>query len=145
MTEGVSHGGAPGLLRMEKMACRAMLWTAANGAGEAAVKPPSSTRILPQGPQSRPCRPLQHGPGAAPRPAAARANAPDAARDVPTAVNQSSSRKIAVPRDPSGLIQARYMPVVLNGIAMLPSRSSAIAPPSPPFAGTILLTTSSAA
>src|SRR5688572_19003446 len=56
-----------------------------------------------------------------------------------------SPRKIAVPRDPSGLIQARYMPLVLNGIAMLPSTSSAIAPPSPPRAGTTLLTTSSAA
>ena len=56
-----------------------------------------------------------------------------------------SPRKIAVPRDPSGLIHARYMPLVLNGIAMLPSRSSAIAPPSPPSAGTTLLTTSSAA
>lgn len=56
-----------------------------------------------------------------------------------------SPRKIAVPRLPSGLIQPRYMPEVLNGMAMLPSRSSAITPPSPPIPGTSLMTTSSAA
>ena len=59
--------------------------------------------------------------------------------------DHSASRKTAVPRVPSGLIQARYMPLVLNGIAMLPSRSSAMAPPSPPSFTTSPFTTASAA
>ena len=42
-------------------------------------------------------------------------------------------------------IQPRYMPEVLNGMAMLPSRSSAMAPPSPPSSGTRFRITASAA